>query len=72
MVLTCMECKVDLIDVEVALRPNLIDQISVRKRVGEGLFNVVSATPSGGLCPVCGRLTLYVRNPGRFTGKAEK
>ena len=71
MALTCMECRVELIRVEIALRPNMVDQISIRKRMGEGLFNVVSATPSGGLCPVCGRVTLYVERPGRFTGEEE-
>jgi hypothetical protein len=66
-----MECRVELIRVEIAPRQSMVEQISIRKRMGEGLFNVVYATPSGGLCPVCGRVTLYVERPGRFTGEEE-
>lgn len=72
MAMTCTECRVDLVDVEIALSPNLMDQVVVRKRMGTGLFNVVTATPSAGLCPVCGRLTLYLNRPGRFTGEEGK
>lgn len=72
MAMTCTECRVDLVEVEIALSPNLVNQVVVRRRMGTGLFNVVTATPSAGLCPVCGRLTLYVNRPGRFTGAEEK